>query len=111
MASSVRSRWSLVKWRFDGQQRGMQFNFGLKSDAAVKLAIASHFLAGTADTLSSETDTVIAAVVLAACIFYVVPGTRVFGGRDRCRTLLRLFGPRALEADKFTNTFVWVATA
>ena len=91
---------------------GMQFNFSTKGDAAVRLAIASHFLAGAADTLSSETDTVIAAVALAvACIFYTVSQERGYSAAITGAALSCAFLVHALlEANKFTNTFVWVAT-
>lgn len=80
--------------------------------AGATVAVAGHLLAGVADTMSSETDTVIAAVLLAiACFFFVFA---VETGNGVCQNFAALscaFSVHALlEADIFTNTFVWLAS-
>jgi hypothetical protein len=91
---------------------GALLNNNLRIDAGVKMACAAHLLAGASDTLESETDTFIAAVVLAiAAMFYLLSPTRGGHASINLSALSCAFSVHALlEANKFTNTFVWLAT-
>lgn len=87
-------------------------NLSNRITAGAKLVVAAHFLLGVTDTMSSQTDTVISAILLAlACFFYAFS---VNAGEHVCQNFSALsaaFSVHALlEADIFTNTFIWVAT-
>ena len=81
-------------------------------NAGAKVAAAGHLLAGVADTMSSETDTVIAAILLSiSCFFYVFAVDTGNAASQNFAALSCAFSIHALlEANIFTNTFVWLAT-
>ena len=91
---------------------GAQLNYNVRIDASAKLVCAAHLLAGTADTMPSQTDTVVSAVLLViASTFYVLSPERGNVASINFSALACAFSVHALlEADKFTNTFVWLAT-
>ena len=80
--------------------------------AGAKLVVAAHFLLGVTSTMSSETDTVISAVLLGlASFFYAFSVNTGESVSQNFSALSAAFSVHALlEADIFTNTFVWLAT-
>lgn len=81
-------------------------------NAGAKVAVAGHLLSGIADTMSSETDTIISAVLLSiSCFFFVFAVDTGSAASQNFAALSCAFSVHALlEADIFTNTFVWLAS-
>lgn len=85
---------------------------GNKVVAGAKLAVAAHLLAGVAETLESQTDTVISAVLLAiGTALYEFSGVKGAKQSQTWASFSSAFALHALlEASMFENTFVWIAT-